>query len=288
MFGIKKHFLVSLVFVALSAVFLLGGCTKKEEQTTTEPAPTSEQQTVKVKVGATPVPHVEILEFAKPLLAEQGIDLEIVTFTDYVQPNLTLDKGELDANYFQHFPYLESFSADNKLDLTAIAKVHIEPIGFYSTKITAMDQVTDGAVVGIPNDPTNGGRALALLEKAGLITLKEGVGVKATVQDIVDNPKKLNIKTLDAAQLPRVLPDVIGAVINTNFALEAGLNPSKDALFIEDKDSPYANILVVKTSRVNEEALQKLAAVLASSEVNAFILEKYQGAVVPAQEVIAR
>lgn len=287
MLGIKKHFFVSLVFVAFSAVFLLGGCSKKEEQTAAEPA-TEQQTAVKVKIGATPVPHVEILEFAKPLLAEQGIELEIVTFTDYVQPNLALDKGDLDANYFQHFPYLESFSADNRLDLTAIAKVHIEPIGFYSTKIADIDQVKDGDVIGIPNDPTNGGRALALLEKAGLITLKEGVGVKATVQDITDNPKKLNIKTLDAAQLPRALPDVAGAVINTNFALEAGLNPSKDALFIEDKDSPYANILVVKTSRADEETLQKVAAVLASDAVNDFILEKYRGAVVPAQEVIAR
>ncbi|QAR33483.1 ABC transporter substrate-binding protein [Geovibrio thiophilus] len=283
---LKKLLLGAAVLIASAVLF--AGCGKKEEKEASgEAAPAAaEQQAVTVKIGATPVPHVEILEFAKPILAEQGVNLEIITFTDYVQPNLALDKGELDANYFQHFPYLESFSADHGLSLRATAKVHIEPMGFYSAKVKSIAEVEDNAVIAIPNDPTNGGRALALLEKAGLIKLADGAGIKATVQDITENPKNITVKALDAAQLPRVLEDAAGAVINTNFALEAGLNPSKDALIIEDKDSPYSNILVVKAERANEEALVKLAEVLASPEVKAFIEEKYQGAIVPAQEVI--
>lgn len=281
---LRKLLLGAAVLIASAVLF--AGCSKKEEKEVAGEAVSAEQQAAAVKIGATPVPHVEILEFAKPILAEQGVNLEIITFTDYVQPNLALDKGELDANFFQHFPYLESFSADHKLNLKAVAKVHIEPMGFYSAKVKSIEEVAEGAVVAIPNDPTNGGRALVLLEKTGLIKLAEGAGIKATVQDITENPRKITVRALDAAQLPRVLADVAGAVINTNFALEAGLNPSRDAIVIEDKESPYSNILVVKAERANEEALVKLAEVLASPEVKAFIEEKYQGAVVPAQEII--
>ncbi len=283
--ALKKLLLGAAVLIASAVLF--AGCGKKEEKEAEGGAAPAEQQAVTVKIGATPVPHVEILEFAKPILSEQGVNLEIITFTDYVQPNLALDKGELDANFFQHFPYLESFSADHGLNLKAVAKVHIEPMGFYSAKVKSIDEVAEGAVVAIPNDPTNGGRALVLLEKTGLIRLAEGAGIKATVQDIAENPKKITVRALDAAQLPRVLADVAGAVINTNFALEAGLNPSKDAIVIEDKESPYSNILVVKAERANEEALVKLAEVLVSPEVKSFIEEKYQGAVVPAQEIIS-
>lgn len=280
-----RKLLLGAAILAVSAM-IFTGCSKKEEKETAAKTAPAETSAVTVKVGATPVPHVEILEFVKPILAEQGVNLEIITFTDYVQPNLALDKGELDANFFQHFPYLESFSADHSLNLKAIAKVHIEPMGFYSVKVKSIDEVAANSVVAIPNDPTNGGRALMLLEKSGLIKLTEGVGVKATVQDIAENPKNITVRALDAAQLPRVLEDVSGAVINTNFALEAGFNPLKDAVVIEDKESPYSNILVVKAERANEEALVKLAEVLTSDEVKAFIEEKYQGAVVPAQEVI--
>ncbi|MGE4498381.1 MAG: MetQ/NlpA family ABC transporter substrate-binding protein [Deferribacterales bacterium] len=283
--ALRKLLLGAAVLIASAVLF--AGCGKKEEKEAEGGAVTAEQQAVTVKIGATPVPHVEILEFAKPILAEQGVNLEIITFTDYVQPNLALDKGELDANFFQHFPYLESFSADHGLNLKAVAKVHIEPMGFYSAKVKSIDEVADGAVVAIPNDPTNGGRALVLLEKTGLIRLAEGAGIKATVQDITENPGNITVRALDAAQLPRVLADVAGAVINTNFALEAGLNPSKDAIVIEDKESPYSNILVVKTERAKEDALVKLAEVLVSPEVKSFIEEKYQGAVVPAQEIIS-
>lgn len=281
-FSVKK---LLLTIVALTSfAILFAGCSKKEEENTVSEL--AVEAPVKVKIGATPVPHVEILEFVKPLLAEQGVELEIITFTDYVQPNLALDKGELDANFFQHFPYLESFSNDHKLNLKAIAKVHIEPMGFYSKKITNFEELAPNSVIAIPNDPTNGGRAIVLLERAGLVKLADGAGVKATVQDIVENPRNITVKMLDAAQLPRVLADVAGAVINTNFALEAGLNPSADALIIEDKESPYSNIIVVKAERADNSELQKLAEILTGDSVRTFIEEKYQGAIVPAQEVL--
>ncbi|MBP2655448.1 MAG: transporter substrate-binding protein [Firmicutes bacterium] len=273
----KKHYLAALFAFMIVIVSLVAGCGGSNQASSSNTT---------IKVGATPVPHAEILEFVKPILAKEGINIEVVPFTDYVQPNLALDKGELDANFFQHIPYLETFSKDHNLKLSAIAKVHIEPMGFYSKQISNIDQIKAGDTIAIPNDPTNGGRALVLLEKAGLIKLTDGVGIKATVQDIAANPKDLKIKTLDAAQLPRVLPDVAGAVINTNFALEAKLNPVKDALFIEDKDSPYANILVVRQDRANDPALQKLIKVLTSPEVKKFIEDKYQGTILPAQDIL--
>ena len=234
-----------------------------------------------LKVGATPVPHAEILEVVKPLLAQEGVDLRIVEFTDYVQPNLALDAGDLDANYFQHIPYLEQFSADRKLNLTYSTKVHIEPMAVFAAKVKSLDKLKRGAKVAIPNDPTNGGRALLLLQSAGLLTLAEGSGLTATPFDIVKNPRNLKIIELEAAQLPRSLPDVDAAVINGNYALEAGLSVLKDALFIETADSPYVNILAVRRGDQNP-ALAKLAEVLNGPEVKQFLLEKYQGAVVPA------
>ncbi|MBO8127038.1 MAG: MetQ/NlpA family ABC transporter substrate-binding protein [Firmicutes bacterium] len=234
-----------------------------------------------LKVGATPVPHAEILEFVKPLLAKEGIKLEIVEFTDYVQPNLALDSGDLDANYFQHIPYLKQFSADHNLNLTYTAKVHIEPMAIFSNKIKDLSELGKGAQVAIPNDPTNGGRALLLLQSAGLIKLAEDVGLTATPFDIVENPKDLRIVELEAAQLPRSLEDVDAAVINGNYALEAGLSVLDDALFIENADSPYVNVLAVRAGDDNP-ALKKLAEVLTSPEVKEFILNEYNGSVVPA------
>lgn len=271
----KKQALL-LVALLISASLLFTGCGSSQSGSNDQ----NPKKTV-LKIGATPAPHAEILEFVKPLLAEEGIDLDIIVFNDYVQPNLALDSGDIDANFFQHTPYLESFCKERNLDLTSIAKVHIEPIGLYSKKITAPDQLEKGAKVVIPNDPSNGGRALILLEKAGLIKLREGAGLEATVQDITSNPKELNITMLDAAQLPRVLQDVAAAVINTNFALEGGLNPLNDAIFLEETDSPYSNILVVKTDRANDENLQKLAKVLTSDKVRQFIKDTYKGAILP-------
>jgi D-methionine transport system substrate-binding protein len=252
---------------------------------TDTPAATDETpaaEPVTIKVGATPEPHARILEFVKEKLASEGVNLEIVVFNDYVQPNVQLYEKQLDANYFQHVPYLEEFNAEKGYDLVKVVGVHIEPIGAYSEKISSIDELKDGAKIAIPNDATNGGRALALLAKHNLLTLKDGVGILATVQDIVDNPKKLEIVELEAATLPRVLPDVDVAVINTNYALEAGLVPTRDALFIEDSDSPYVNILTARPDNKDDEAIRKLAAALNSAEVKQFIEETYEGAVVPA------
>lgn len=284
MFRLKNQ-LVTLLLVGLLALSLtLAGCSKPAQT----PAPSGDAnkpaEKKVVKIGATAVPHAEILEAIKPKLAEKGIDLQIVVFNDYVQPNLATDKGDIDANYFQHIPYLESFNADHKLNLVTIAKVHIEPMGIYSKKVKAVADLAEGGTIAIPNDPSNGGRALSVLEAAGLIKLKEGTGILGTVQDIVENPKKFNITAIDAAQLPRVLddPKITGAVINTNYALEAKLNPTKDALYIESKDSPYSNILVTKADRANDSVLKQVADELNSDYVKKFIEDKYQGAVVPA------
>ncbi|WP_197079282.1 MetQ/NlpA family ABC transporter substrate-binding protein [Desulfosporosinus sp. I2] len=281
MLKIRHRYSALLLVILTSLSLVLSGCG------TTADAPKTGSNTPSntvLKVGATPIPHSEILEFIKPELAKEGIDLKIVSYTDYVRPNLDLDTGDIDANFFQHTPYLDSFNKDHNLSLVSLTNVHIEPMGIYSKKITKLDDLKNGDTLAIPNDPSNSGRALALLAKAGLIGLKDGVGIKGTVQDIVSNSKSLKIITIDAPQLPRVLqdPKVAGAVINTNYALEGGLNPTKDSLFTEDKNSPYANILVVKDSRKNDPALQKLAKALTSPGVKKFIEDNYKGSIVPA------
>lgn len=233
-------------------------------------------------VAATPVPHAEILEFVKPKLAEQGVELDVKVFTDYIQPNIQVDQKQMDANFFQHQPYLDEFNSARGTKLVTVTGVHVEPFGAYSTTIDSLDALQDGAVVAIPNDPTNGGRALLLLQKAGLITLSAESTITATPRDIVDNPKDLEFKELEAATLPRILNQVDLALINTNYALEAGLNPSEDALVIEGSESPYVNILVARPDNKDSEAMKKLAAALTSEDVKAFIKEQYKGAVVPA------
>lgn len=235
-----------------------------------------------LSVAATAVPHAEILEFVKPALAKEGVELKIKVFTDYVQPNVQVAEERLDANFFQHQPYLDEFNKSRGTELVSIAGVHVEPFGAYSSKVKNLSELNEGAQVVIPNDATNGGRALLLLQKTGLISLKPEAGITATVKDIADNPKNLKIRELEAATLPRVLNQVDLALINTNYALEAKLNPTKDALAIEGSDSPYVNILVVRADRKDDAALQKLAKALNSAEVKSFISEKYQGAVVPA------
>lgn len=235
-----------------------------------------------LSVAATTVPHAEILEFVKPALAKEGVELKIKVFTDYVQPNVQVAEERLDANFFQHQPYLDEFNKSRGTELVSIAGVHVEPFGAYSSKVKNLSELNEGAQVVIPNDATNGGRALLLLQKTGLISLKPEAGITATVKDIADNPKNLKIRELEAATLPRVLNQVDLALINTNYALEAKLNPTRDALAIEGSDSPYVNILVVRADRKDDAALQKLAKALNSAEVKTFITEKYQGAVVPA------
>ncbi|SFX63347.1 MetQ/NlpA family ABC transporter substrate-binding protein [Marinospirillum alkaliphilum] len=238
------------------------------------------QQTL--QVAATAVPHAEILEFLKPALAEQGVNLQVRVFTDYVQPNVQVNEGRLDANFFQHQPYLTNFNASRGTQLVSVAGVHVEPFGAYSSKHTRLDALPQRAQIAIPNDATNGGRALLLLQQAGVITLKPEAGITATVRDIQDNPKRLRFRELEAATLPRILNQVDLALINTNYALEAGLNPSADALVIEGAESPYVNILVVREGKEQDEGIQKLVVALKTEAVRQFIAERYQGAVVPA------
>lgn len=255
------------------------GNTPAAEGNTTTETPTASEP-VKLVVGAT-VPHADILKFIAPKLKEEGIELEVKEFTDYVQPNVQVFEKQLDANYFQHQPYLDDQNKQNNFDLVSVVGVHVEPFGAYSKKYTAVDQIPDGAKVAIPNDATNGGRALLLLEKQGLIKLKEDAGIDATKVDIAENPKNLSFIEVDAAMLPRQLEEVDLALINTNYALEADLNPTKDALFIEDKDSPYTNILVARPDNKDSDAIQKLAKALTSDDVRKFIEDTYQGALVP-------
>jgi D-methionine transport system substrate-binding protein len=242
----------------------------------------SAQANESLAVAATAVPHAEILEFVKPQLAEQGIDLNIKVFTDYIQPNLQVAQKAMDANFFQHQPYLDEFNKGKGTDLIAVTGVHLEPLGAYSSKIKKLEDLGSGANVVVPNDATNGGRALLLLQKYGLIRLRDQSNILATTKDIVENPKGLKIRELEAATIPRVLTQVDLALINTNYALEAKLDPSKDALFIEGNDSPYVNILVARPDNKDAPAMQKLAAALHSPELKQFITEKYKGAVLPA------
>ncbi len=236
-----------------------------------------------IKVGATPVPHAELLEVIKPDLEKEGIKLEIVEFSDYVQPNLALNDKELDANFFQHEPYLNNFIEEHKeLKLKNAAGIHIEPMGIYSRKVKALNELAEGASIAIPNDPTNGGRAILLLEKAGLIKIKPGVAEKATVHDIVENPKNFKFEEVEAAQVPRTLDDVDAAVINTNYAMQVNLVPTNDALFMEDRTSPYVNIIAVREGDENRPEIKALIKVLKSDKVKKFIEEKYKGAIVPA------
>ncbi|WP_434767273.1 MetQ/NlpA family ABC transporter substrate-binding protein [Pseudomonas triticicola] len=233
-------------------------------------------------VAATPVPHAEILEFVKPALAKEGVDLKVKVFTDYIQPNVQVAEKRLDANFFQHQPYLDEFNKAKGTSLVAVTGVHLEPLGAYSSKLKDLKDLPGGANVVIPNDATNGGRALLLLAKAGVITLKDPSNILSTIKDISQNPKDLKFRELEAATIPRVLTQVDLALINTNYALEAKLDPSKDALVIEGNDSPYVNILVSRADNKDSDAMKKLAAALHSPEVKQFITEKYKGAVLPA------
>lgn len=270
--------LASLVIVALVSVGCGGGADKKPDA---KPAQKTEQKATKLKVGATPVPHAEVLNAIKPLLAKEGIELTVVEFSDYVQPNLATNDKELDANYFQHLPYLENFTKEHKnVKLVSVAGIHIEPMGVYSRKVKKLDELKTGASVAIPNDPTNGGRALLLLQRAGVIKLKK-TSVDVTVQDIADNPKELKIQELEAAQVPRSLDDVDAAVINTNFAMQANLVPTKDAIVIEDGSSPYVNIVAVRAGDEKRPEIVALCKALQSPDAKKFFQDKYKGAVIP-------
>lgn len=248
-------------------------------------AETSELAGTTLKVAASPTPHAEILNVAKEILAEQGIDLEVVEFSDYVQPNLVTESGEVDANYFQHTPYLDSFNEENGTHLVSVGAVHYEPFGIYPGKSDDLANIADGATIAVPNDTTNEARALLLLQQEGLIKLADGAGITATAKDIVENPKNLQIKELEAANIPNALKDVDIACINGNYAQAAGLSVEKDALAVEATDSlaaeTYANVLVVKDGNQDSEKIQALAKALKSDAVRDFINKTYEGAVVP-------
>lgn len=282
-----KKFIGILLTAALA--FGAVGCGSTTNETADEGASTSAEN-VTIKVGASPSPHAEILKAAQPLLAEKGINLEIVEFNDYVQPNLALNTGDLDANYFQHQPYLDQFNADNDMDLVALGAVHYEPMGIFAGNSSDLAALPDGAKVGVPNDATNEARALLLLESNGLITLKEDAGVTATKLDIVENPKNLEIVEMEAAQLPLSLGSLDIAVINGNYALSGGLKIS-DALAIEEADSlaaeTYQNVVAVRNGDETRPELQTLMEVLNSQEIADYINETFEGAVAPVFDVAA-
>ena len=248
-------------------------------------AETSELAGTTLKVAASPTPHAEILNVAKEILAEQGIDLEVVEFSDYVQPNLVTESGEVDANYFQHKPYLDGFNVEHGTHLVSVGPVHYEPLGIYPGKSSDLENIADGATIAIPSDTTNEARALQLLATQGLITVRDDAGLTATINDITENPHNIKFEEIEAAQLPRTVQDVDFAVINGNYALAAGFSVNNDALATEDASSEatqtYANILAVKEGRENDPAIQALYAALTSDKIKDYINSTYDGAVVP-------
>lgn len=264
----KLRKLLGLTLVGVISASLLVGCSKA-----------SGEEDKTIKVGASPTPHAEILEVVKPLLEEKGYKLDIVEFDDYVLPNTSLAEGELDANYFQHIPYLEEMNKEKDLSLTYTAKVHIEPMGIYSDKFDSLENIEDGAKIAVPNDATNEARALQLLAKNGIIEVEDKELI--TAKDITKNPKNIEIVEVDAAQVPSTLQDVDFAVINTNYALNVNLNPTKDALAIESSDSLYVNILACREDNKDDEKVKALTEALTSDEVKSFIEEKYEGSIVP-------
>lgn len=269
-----------ILTIAISTLFvttLLAGCGSQSGSTGGDSSKNDKKEII---IGATPKPHEEILQHIKPVLKKEGYDLKIKEFTDYVTPNKALSSGEIDANFFQHIPYLNDYNKKNNTDLVAAAKVHLEPMGLYSKKVKNISQLKNGAEIAIPNDATNGSRALKLLAKQGLIKVKDGELISKV--DITENKKNFKITELDAPQLPRVLQDVDAAVINTNYALEAKLNPLKDALAIESKESPYANIIAVRKEDKDKPYVKALIKAANSPEVKKFIQDTYKGSIVPA------
>ena len=286
--------LLALLF-ALTMVLALAACggtaeteePAEAEETETAEAAEAEETTestgdmVTLRVGASPTPHAEILSQVVDDLAEQGIDLQIVEYTDYVVPNTAVEDGEDDANYFQHTPYMENFNAERGTHLVAVGDVHYEPMGIYAGQTTSLEELPDGATIAVPNDATNEGRALLLLQAQGLITIDEAAGLECTPNDITENPKNLVFKELEAAMLPQTIDEVNLSVINSNYALQAGFNPVQDSLAMETADStPYPNVIAVKEGNENNEAIQALVKALQSDKVRDYIEETYGGAVV--------
>ncbi len=279
----KKLLALAAALVLCLGLAACGGAPAGEAEPKEDPNTASEPVTL--KIGATPAPHQEILEQVVDVLAEQGITLEIVPYNDYIAPNTAVEEGENDANFFQHITYMDNFNAERDTHLVNAGSIHYEPMGIYAGKSDSLDNVPDGAVIAVPNDTTNEGRALLLLQDLGLLTLKEDAGLEATPNDIASNPKNLQFKELEAAMLPQTIDEVDFSVINSNYALDAGLDPTKDALASEDAQSDaaqaYTNIIAVKEGRENDEAIKALVAALQSDEIKTFIETTYKGSVVP-------
>jgi D-methionine transport system substrate-binding protein len=281
---VKKLSWIKLAVTSVLGTALLAGCGASGNTSSNSASGSSGDKQVVLKVGASPTPHAEILNFVKPILAKEGIDLEVKEFEDYIQPNRALASGDLDANYFQHIPYLNDYNKKNGTDLVPTVSVHFEPLGLYAGQSKSLSNIKDGATVAIPNDTTNEGRALLLLQSTGLIKLKQQDNLFATPNDIAENPHHLKFKELEAATIPRVLNDVDYAVINGNYAIDAHLK-IKDALASESADSlaakTYANVVVVRKGDENKPAIQALDKALTSPEVKKFIEDHFQGSVVP-------
>jgi len=280
--NIKK--LLLLVLVSALSLTVLAGCQSKEEAPAEQtPATETPAELTKITVAASPTPHAEILAQVKDALAEKGYELEVIEFTDYVQPNLVVDEGDIDANFFQHQPYLDNFNEEKGTKLVSVATIHYEPLAVYAGKSTDIANVPDGASIAVPNDTTNEARALLLLETNGLIKLKEGAGLAATKNDIAENPHNIEIVELEAAQVSRVIEEVDFVVLNGNYALDAGLNVA-DAVAKEEQESEaakvYANILVVKEGNEENEKIKALIEVLKSDKIKQFIADTYKGAVI--------
>lgn len=278
----KKLLALTMALVLCLGLAACGGDTTTEETTDTQQA---SGETVTLQVGATPAPHQEILEQVVDTLAEQGITLKIVPYNDYVAPNTAVEEGVDDANFFQHITYMDNFNAERGTHLVNAGAIHYEPMGIYAGKSTSLDEIPDGAVIAVPNDATNEGRALLLLQDLGIITLSEDAGLEATKNDIVDNPHNIDLQEMEAAMLPQTIDEVDFSIINSNYALQAGLDPTTDALASEDAQSDaaqaYANVIAVKEGNENNEAIKALVAALQSDEIREFIETNYNGSVVP-------
>lgn len=288
----KKKALLSILLTGVVAFGVLTGCGSSSSESSSdskdaEATKDSEKNTV-IKVAASATPHAEILEQVKPILEEQGYDLEITVFDDYVQPNEVVESGEFDANYFQHQPYLDSFNEEKGTHLVSIGGIHYEPFGIYPGTKNSLDDISNGDSIAVPNDTTNEARALLLLQDNGIIKLKDGAGLDATVNDIVENPHNVKIVELEAAQVARVVDETAYVVLNGNYALEAGYSVGKDALAYEKSDSEaaktYVNIIAVKEGNEDNEALKALVKVLKSDEIKDYINETYDGAVIPFED----
>ena len=283
----KKRLVPVLTAAVLSAA-LLAGCGGFGAASSSSGDQAAAEESKTITVAASPTPHAEILEAAKPLLAEKGYDLEIKVFEDYVQPNEVVNSGEIDANYFQHIPYLESFNEEKGTDLVVAGKIHYEPLGIYPGTKKTLEEIGDGDVIAVPNDTTNEARALLLLQENGIIKLKEGAGITATKQDIAENPHNVEIKELEAAQIPHVKDEVAYSIMNGNYALQAGLIAAKDALSYELPDSEaaatYVNVIAVKAGNEESEGIKALVEVLKSDDIKKFITDNYDGAVIIFEE----